>query len=813
MKNPDQPNPHKTLRERAEAMLRTSQADMASMTTQDLHALVHELQVHQMELEIQNEELRHAQMELSESRDRFSDLYEFAPVGYLTLDKQGEVLEANLAACRLLGVERQSIVRHKIADFVAREGQDALHLHRQSVFASPERQICELPMRRVDGAAMVVQLESTRRQVVDGSASIWRVAMIDITARRLAEDELQKANLELDRRVMERTSELMQTIGDLHDEVANRKVFEAKLMRERQFSTNLINTAQAIILVLDLDGRIVMINQFAEDLCGYRLDEIKGRDWIDLMVPPAEQECVRLLLGQSVAGKHVKASLNSITAKDGREIRVEWYDTALHDETGKQIALLAIGQDVTAREKAAQDMRILAKAMANLGEGVLITSDHLNWPGPKIIFVNDAMCRITGYTEAELIGQTPRMLQNDRSDRATLARVRQDLAANKPCLFETINCRKDGSSYHAEVLITPLFNDRGHRTNFVSIHRDISERKRSELLLRASEEKLRAIVNTAADAIITIDQRGIIVSANPASERMLGYNEKELIGHNVNILMHSPFREEHDQYLANYLKTGEAKIIGIGREVVARRKDGTIFPVDLAVSAVDHLGLFTGIIRDISERRKLEQHLAEVRIDEQRRLAQELHDGLGGMMTGISMLASVLQMKLRKAGAEQVEDAAELVQLIRDTHEQLRRLSHGILPVELIRGGLTAALRDLAERSTKDGHLTCDFQCDGDVELASEDHALHLYRIAQEAVSNALRHGHPSRLNIALKAVDNRVTLVVRDNGIGFQQSPDSHGGMGLRTMSYRAKQIGAILKVEPAKGGGTIVSCIYRIA
>lgn len=141
-----------------------------------------------------------------------------------------------------------------------------------------------------------------------------------------------------------------------------------------------------------------------------------------------------------------------------------------------------------------------------------------------------------------------------------------------------------------------------------------AELKNTVALLRASEERLRAIVETAVDAIITIDARGTVDSLNPAAERMFGYRSEEIIGRNVNMLMPSPYREGHDSYLEAYMRTGVRRIIGIGREVEARRKDGSTFPIDLAISEMSIAGevRFTGIIRDISQRKRQEQELRQV---------------------------------------------------------------------------------------------------------------------------------------------------------------------------------------------------------
>jgi two-component system, chemotaxis family, sensor kinase Cph1 len=129
-----------------------------------------------------------------------------------------------------------------------------------------------------------------------------------------------------------------------------------------------------------------------------------------------------------------------------------------------------------------------------------------------------------------------------------------------------------------------------------------------------TEERLRAILETAVEGIITIDERGIVESINRAAEKLFGYRAAEVIGQNVSILMPSPYREQHDGYLENYVHTGHAKIIGIGREVVGQRKDGTVFPMDLAVSEVKLADkrVFTGFVRDITERKRAEQKLAEL---------------------------------------------------------------------------------------------------------------------------------------------------------------------------------------------------------
>jgi PAS domain S-box-containing protein len=192
--------------------------------------------------------------------------------------------------------------------------------------------------------------------------------------------------------------------------------------------------------------------------------------------------------------------------------------------------------------------------------------------------------------------------------------------------------------------------------------------ERVEELQSLNEEigTLHAILNTAVDAIITIDEQGIIQSVNPAAERMFGYKGGEMVGQNVSKLMPSPYREQHDQYLRRYLETGKARIIGIGREVAGRRKDGSTFPADLSVSQVHHVKLFTGIIRDITRNKNLERDVVEIASMQQRRIGEDLHDRVGQELTALNMLVSDL--------AESVHtDPEQAVQVIERIAQGLRR--------------------------------------------------------------------------------------------------------------------------------------------
>jgi two-component system, LuxR family, sensor kinase FixL len=356
------------------------------------------------------------------------------------------------------------------------------------------------------------------------------------------------------------------------------------------------------------------------------------------------------------------------------------------------------------------------------------------------------------------------------------------------------------------------------------LSREVAQRRRAEQTLRAGEALTRAILDTAVDAIATIDTQGRIESFNRAAERMFGYAAADVIGRNVRMLMPEPYSSRHDGYLRNYYRTGKPKIIGIGREVVGLRKDGSTFPLDLAVSEV-RLGrrrTFAGIIRDVTERKRLEKEVLETAEREQRRIGADLHDGVCQQLAGINFLLRALQQKLDAGGRPAPGETQQLTTLMSDAINQARGLSHGLNPVDPGANGLQAALGKLADNVRETFRVGCTFRSNRPASappllllLHDASAAIHLYRIAQEAVNNAVRHGRAKRVAISLNGSPDAVTLAVEDDGVGFPKAaPAGTGvrgghGMGLRTMRHRAHLIGAEFATGASRRlGGARVTC-----
>ncbi len=332
----------------------------------------------------------------------------------------------------------------------------------------------------------------------------------------------------------------------------------------------------------------------------------------------------------------------------------------------------------------------------------------------------------------------------------------------------------------------------------------------TEIAFKDREARLRAILETAVEGIITIDQHGLIESMNVAAERIFGYSAREIIGKNVSLLMPSPHREAHDGYIEKYLRTGRAKVIGIGREVAGRRKDGTIFPMELSLSEVKLPGgrVFTGFIRDITERKQLEREILEISDREQRRIGQDLHDGLCQHLAGIELMSQVLAKKLGPKSKVHAKKVMEIANHVREAITQTRSLARGLSPVTIESEGLTSALLELATNTEKIFRVHCRCEFDEDVAIHNHAVATHLFRIAQEAVSNALRHGRAKRIVITLRNSAGRIKLDVSDNGNGFRKPTVNQKGMGLRIMQSRANMIGGTMAIEPNAKGGVSVTC-----
>ncbi len=339
---------------------------------------------------------------------------------------------------------------------------------------------------------------------------------------------------------------------------------------------------------------------------------------------------------------------------------------------------------------------------------------------------------------------------------------------------------------------------------------DVTERQQYEKTLKVSEERLRAIMDNAAEAIIVINQGGLITDYNLAAENMFGYSVDEIIDSNVNMLMPSPYHEQHDTYLTNYSKTGESHIMNGPRELPGLRKDGSIFPLILSVTKIDHIGLFCGIIRDLSEQKLLEKEIADVSTQEQERIGQDIHDDLGQQLTGLSLMIASLQRELVRENIPQNTKLDEIIKHLQQTTISARTLSCGLAPMSIETLGLEDAINVLISDIQKASGINCHFESQLPVTIDDHTTCIQIYRIIQECLNNTVKHADAKNISIQLNNTDH-FELTVYDDGKGFDpQNKNLANNLGLRIMRYRAGVIGCTLNIESSPGKGTLIKCTH---
>jgi signal transduction histidine kinase len=211
---------------------------------------------------------------------------------------------------------------------------------------------------------------------------------------------------------------------------------------------------------------------------------------------------------------------------------------------------------------------------------------------------------------------------------------------------------------------------------------------------------------------------------------------------------------------------------------------------------------------EMQERMRLEEEILSISEHEQQRIGHDLHDSLCQHLTGTALAGQVLSEQLAAKSLPEAKAMDHIVEMVEDAIELTRTLARGLHPFELKGEGFTDALRELAATITEGFKIPCAFECNGFVELREADVAMHLYRIAQEAITNAVKHSNANKIVLRLGTNDNAVALTVCDDGVGLPENPQGGKGMGLRTMAYRASVIGAIFNVERQLARGTRVTC-----
>ena len=384
-----------------------------------------------------------------------------------------------------------------------------------------------------------------------------------------------------------------------------RKEQEEATRRERDFAESLIATAQAIVVVLDPEGRILRLNQYMEDLSGYRLEEILGADWFSIFSPPGDRDTARTRFRTMILEARGLATTSEILAKDERRLLVEWHDKPLKGPDGATLGLLAVGQDVTQREKLAESQRLLSAAVEQSHASIVITDTD-----GRIQFVNAGFTRTTGYTQEEAIGQNPRFLKSGLTPMETFEEMWSTITSGRTWHGELLNRKKNGELYWETAHITPIVDADGRIAHYLAVKDDITQRKRMEEALRERKQFLSTILENEPECVKVLDADGTLLQMNRAGLAMLevdSLEEAKAFGmeHFVAPEHRAAFEEMSHRALEG--QTGKLEFQIQGNRGTRRRLETHAAPLRDASGRITHV---LGVTRDVTDRWAAEERLA-----------------------------------------------------------------------------------------------------------------------------------------------------------------------------------------------------------
>ncbi|MBU0664626.1 MAG: PAS domain S-box protein [Proteobacteria bacterium] len=648
-----------------------------------------------------------------------------------------------------------------------------------------------------------------------------------------------------------------------HDDMTEAILIAQLRQKAETFRTIFDQTLQFIGLMTP-EGILLEANRSSLQLAGMREEDVlnkplwQGPWW---QHSPELQERVKAAVVEAAQGRLVRFEATHPDT-EGNLHYVDFSLKPVKNEQGRVTYLIPEGRDITeikqgeleGKKSAARLKAIVATAV----DGIIIINEH-----GLIEAFNPAAERIFGYPASEVLGRNINMLQPEPYHSEHDGYLHNYVTTGEKKIIgigrEVVGRRRDGTTFPMELSVSEVQLEDSER-RFAGIVRDISERKKVQEALRESSARMKAIWDTAVDAIITISDHGQVLMFNPAAERIFGYAASEVIGNNINMLQPEPYHSEHDTYLRNYRESGLARIIGIGREVVGRRKNGSTFPMELAVSKVE-LGdktIFTGIVRDITERKEAEERLHQAK-EEAEVANQAKSEFLAAMSHEIrTPMNAIIGMADLLWETSLTTEQQEYVRIFRNAGDNLLNIINDILDLSKVEAGrmqlekIEFNLRDLVEKTgevmavrahEKNLELLCYLPQDVPENLLGDPDRLR--QVLINLIGNAIKFTPAGEIVVSIKAQPSagpggnkdaaqgktvELLFEVKDSGIGipadkldsifqsFTQADSSttrkFGGTGLGlTISRRLVELmGGQIWVRSVEGQGTTFCFTVRM-
>lgn len=802
------------LRSKAEEEVNLRAGRSEEMSSNDINELIHELDVHQVELEMQNEDLRESEIKLADALASLTDLYDFAPSGYFTISEKGFIIKLNLTGAKMLQRERSTLANNLFSNFIHKDDHKVWYLHRKKLLEEREELFCELRLIRDDKTHLWVRLDS-RIKIDPGTDN--RVIQTDIV------------------------------------DISEKKRDEEALRRSNQWFSAIFEGSLDAIFITDPEGSFVDVNFAAEELTGYTKDEL-----LTMSVPELHMKEDQIAYDQNfteiMEGKDMVTE-SIILRRDKGLVPNEFSNRSI--KIGDKIFMHTVARDITERHRSEQIVRSSEakfRSLVTLSPAGIYLTDR----DGKCLFVNPAWCRMAGMEPEEALGDGwIEAIHHD--DRSHLFELWNAFASGRDgWSHEYRFCSKNGEVTWVYGSAEPIRDGEGMITGYLGSNTDITRHKEAEEMLKESETRYRTLFEHSPIPILEEDFSEIRKSLNILSKRGVrdfrAYFSKrpDRVAHFASLVRIADInqtslaffgvqsRKEMEDNLTSYfplasLEVFKEEIIALaeGRNYFNSELDmimptGEVKRVHLYLNVIpgymDTLGRVLVSWTDISDRaryeamlkkrtedfRELAIHIEDAREDERVRIAMDLHDDLGQKLTALKMDISWIRNRIGIQSGIVDNKMDGVLELIDDTIGTVQRISAGLRPSILTDLGIVSAIEWQVGEFRKMTGTTITMKTDiGDF---SPDNKLSitLFRILQESLTNITRHARATRVSVRLKLSGSKLTMAIRDNGIGIEEEKlESSSSFGLMAMRERARTVGGKMIFRVLKEGTEILISI----
>jgi PAS domain S-box-containing protein len=704
---------------------------------------------------------------LSSAEEQIRTLFESAQVGIALTTLEGEILSVNKALLRITGYTETELLQQNIVGLYVDPEQRA-QLQEQLDESGTVHNFGIRAFRK-DGSFFYASLNASK--LSQSEQDIYLAMIDDVSERIQAQEALQESQERF------------------------RVAFDSA------------NIGQCMV---DLQGNLLRVNDAMCSIFGYSKEELESMTVNDI-AHPDDQDLSPRFIERATSGEITRSEFEKrYFHKEGHIVWGRVTSALVREADGTPKHFISHVQDITERlllEHALQERvkelnclygisQLMIKPGISLDEIFQGTVELIPpaWQYPEItnarILLEDQEFKSEGFEESTW-------------------QLRSDInLQGKPVGWVEVYYKEE----RPEIDEGPFLKEERNLLNAICERLGrIVQRMRAEEALQKSTSELTNIIETAMDAILTVNEDQLLVMINPAAERLFGFEGKDVVGKPLNELMPARFRKKHTDHIRTFGQTNTTnRNMGNMGTLWGRRANGEEFPIEASISQVNVSGekLYTAIIRDITERKLGESQLQELAtLEERNRIARELHDSVTQSLYSINLQSDATILALSSG---RVEDAEKRLQMLKDIAQEsmseMRLLIYEMHPSILEEAGLAAALRQRLETVESRSGIEVDLQVEGDrrLPIAVEEE---LFHISLEGLNNVLKHAKAKQVLVGLSFEHDRCRLMIQDDGVGFAlASSDRFGGYGLVNIKDRLEKIGGELSIITEPGKGTIL-------